>query len=286
MRASGGVDGLVVGGYGDPRLCQERLTGGRQADAARVTLQQFDAELGLELGDRLRQRGLCDVQLLRGAGDLSLFRHGDEIVQRVRPKRHRSPLGHGQTGPSQSDRRPSTVRTCPFSIPHATGRSWHATSAARVRRTPVRAAITPTKRGLGPRHDARQTPLARSSTRLGVVDSSAAVRASITCASGYRFANPSEHPGNGRADDRCGRNAGASVDPNRTPATRPKQQRDRICRTVPCPRSEASGLSAGLRGSATGEGRERRELAVKPTPGPCCVLDAAGLATSRSSWFA
>lgn len=33
----------------------------------------------------------------------------------------------------------------------------------------------------------------------------------------------------------------------------------------------------------TGEGRERRELAVKPTPGPCCVLDRARSATARSS---
>jgi hypothetical protein len=62
------------------------------------------------------------------------------------------------------------------------------------------------------------------------------------------------------------------------------EQVDRTCRTVPCPRSEAgpSGLSAGLRGSATGEGRERRELAVKPTPGPCCVLDRARSAKGLS----
>ena len=54
----GGVDGVVVGGDSDARLCQEHLTGGRQADAASVTLQQFDAEVGLEVGNRLRQRGL------------------------------------------------------------------------------------------------------------------------------------------------------------------------------------------------------------------------------------
>jgi hypothetical protein len=37
------------------------------------------------------------------------------------------------------------------------------------------------------------------------VDSSDATRASITYASGYRFANPSERTGNSRADDRKGR---------------------------------------------------------------------------------
>ena len=35
--------------------------------------------------------------------------------------------------------------------------------------------------------------------------------------------------------------------------------------------------------ASAGEGRERRELAVKPTPGPCCVLDRARSATARSS---
>ena len=68
---------------------------------------------------------------------------------------------------------------------------------------------------------------------------------------------------------RSGLSIRGAVTITHTPTFRRKQRRARICRTVPCPRSEAgpSGVSAGLRGSATGEGRERRELAVKPLPG-------------------
>ncbi|MNT49089.1 hypothetical protein D3C72_1859170 [compost metagenome] len=37
---------------------------GRQLDAARVAFKQFDAQIGLQRGDTLRDRGLCRVELV------------------------------------------------------------------------------------------------------------------------------------------------------------------------------------------------------------------------------
>ena len=54
---------LLGGVESVPRLLQERGTGGRQADAAGVPLEQGQPDARLELGDRLGQRRLCDVEL-------------------------------------------------------------------------------------------------------------------------------------------------------------------------------------------------------------------------------
>jgi hypothetical protein len=48
------------------------------ADAARRAVGKRDAQLGLELGDLLRERGLRDVGLLRRAREAALFRERDE----------------------------------------------------------------------------------------------------------------------------------------------------------------------------------------------------------------
>jgi hypothetical protein len=44
--------------------------------------------MGLELRDRLRERGLGDVQPPRGSRDLPLLGDGDELLQLPRPERH------------------------------------------------------------------------------------------------------------------------------------------------------------------------------------------------------
>ena len=45
-----------------------------------VALKQLEADVGLEVSNRLRERGLGDVQPLRGAGDLPLFRNRYEVA--------------------------------------------------------------------------------------------------------------------------------------------------------------------------------------------------------------
>ena len=53
-----------------------------------MPFEQLQAELGLELGDRLRERRLGDVELLGRARDLSLFRDGHEVAKLVGPEAH------------------------------------------------------------------------------------------------------------------------------------------------------------------------------------------------------
>ena len=69
------------GGQGRPRLLEEDLSGGSERDPAGVPLEQLQPEVRLELGHRLRERRLGDVQLLRGKGDLALFCDRHEVLQ-------------------------------------------------------------------------------------------------------------------------------------------------------------------------------------------------------------
>jgi len=48
-----GLSGIRLCGDGRPRLLEEPLACRRELDAARLALQQLDAEFGLQLGDRL-----------------------------------------------------------------------------------------------------------------------------------------------------------------------------------------------------------------------------------------
>ena len=68
--------GFLRGAHREARLLEEQGAGGREVHAARVALEQADADGLLELGDHLRERGLGDVELGRGAGYLALF-HDD-----------------------------------------------------------------------------------------------------------------------------------------------------------------------------------------------------------------
>jgi hypothetical protein len=54
------------------------------------SIEQLDAELTLELGDRLRERRLRDVQLLRGPDELALLGDRYEVEHLAAPERHRS----------------------------------------------------------------------------------------------------------------------------------------------------------------------------------------------------
>jgi hypothetical protein len=85
--------GVVGGGQGHARLCQEGLARGGDRDPTGVALEQLNSELGLQLRERLGQRRLSDVELARGAGYLALIGDGDQVAEVLQPNRHRSPSG-------------------------------------------------------------------------------------------------------------------------------------------------------------------------------------------------
>ena len=60
---------------------QQRLPHHRQPHAAAVAVEQRRAELPFQHPDLLAQRGLRDEQPLRGAGEVQLLGHGDEVPQ-------------------------------------------------------------------------------------------------------------------------------------------------------------------------------------------------------------
>ena len=64
-----------------PRLPREDRPGLRQRDDAARPLEQLDAELGLELADRLRERRLADVQALGRAPEVQLLADREEVAQ-------------------------------------------------------------------------------------------------------------------------------------------------------------------------------------------------------------
>lgn len=79
-----GGDGVTRGGDGRqdrPRVAEEALAGGEQADAPRGPLEQRRAELVLEAADLAAERRLRDVQATRGAADVLLLGDGDEVAQ-------------------------------------------------------------------------------------------------------------------------------------------------------------------------------------------------------------
>src|SRR5690606_11137220 len=69
----GGVDGLAGGG-------EERLTGGGEPDAAAGAVEQLGAQLALQPGDLVTQRGLDDPALLGRAGVVARLGDGDDIA--------------------------------------------------------------------------------------------------------------------------------------------------------------------------------------------------------------
>ena len=63
------------------RLRHQRGAGRRRRDAAARALEQLDAELELELAERLAERRLGEVQLERGARDAAALGDRDEVAQ-------------------------------------------------------------------------------------------------------------------------------------------------------------------------------------------------------------
>ena len=60
---------------------QQRLARGRQRAAAAGAMEQLGAEIVLERGDLAAQRGLCEVQLFCGTGEVAEAGHLDEAAQ-------------------------------------------------------------------------------------------------------------------------------------------------------------------------------------------------------------
>ncbi len=71
--------------------------GGRQLDAAARAPQQRHPELGLEPPHLLRERGLGDVRGLGRAAEVTVPRHGDEVLEL--PELHEGRLSSGPSGP-------------------------------------------------------------------------------------------------------------------------------------------------------------------------------------------
>ncbi len=79
----GGEADLALGLDHGARLLEERSPCVGQPYPLGVAFEQLQAELALELGDRLRERRLGDEQLLCGTRDLTLVCDGDEVAQLV-----------------------------------------------------------------------------------------------------------------------------------------------------------------------------------------------------------
>jgi hypothetical protein len=64
-----------------PRALQERASGVGQLHLPGGADEEVDPEVAFELSDRRAKRWLGHVQPLRGAAEVQLLRHGDEVPQ-------------------------------------------------------------------------------------------------------------------------------------------------------------------------------------------------------------
>ena len=64
-----------------PRFGEKGAPSVRQLDAAIRPMEEADAEILLEPANLLTERRLRDVQALRGAPEVQLFRDGDEVTE-------------------------------------------------------------------------------------------------------------------------------------------------------------------------------------------------------------
>ena len=79
---------LAFGLDGGPGLLEERLARVGQCDSSCVALEQSQPEFGLQLGDRLGERGLGHEQPPRRRGYLTLLGDGDEIAEMIAVEGH------------------------------------------------------------------------------------------------------------------------------------------------------------------------------------------------------
>lgn len=82
--------GIVDAGEDADRLGLEELSRRGERHLPRGAVEQRDVELGFELPDRVRQRGLRDVQLLGRLAEMARVGHGDEVAKM--PELHRDLL--------------------------------------------------------------------------------------------------------------------------------------------------------------------------------------------------
>ena len=71
-------------GEGAPRVDEEAAAGLGEAQRPALAAEQRAAELRLEAAQRTRQRGLADVDGLRGAGHVLALGHRHEVPQLLR----------------------------------------------------------------------------------------------------------------------------------------------------------------------------------------------------------
>ena len=74
------LDALDLG-EDPPRTLGDRAPGVGGDDAAAGALEELDAQLGLEPAHLVRERGLRDVQLLRGAGEVAMPVDGLDVPE-------------------------------------------------------------------------------------------------------------------------------------------------------------------------------------------------------------
>ena len=123
---SRGVDGVQDA----PRVAKEGLAGRRQLDPSRRAGEQRRADGGLELADRLGQRGLRHVQPLGGLAEVPGLRDGDEVLQVA--DLHASSV-HGDPGCDASNvRRRTMSRERPSSARSRRGASGFRPRCARA----------------------------------------------------------------------------------------------------------------------------------------------------------
>jgi hypothetical protein len=67
-------------------MAQELVAVMGDRQPARMAVEQLDAEIGFQLLQRFRNRGLRDRQVLRGPRDGALLGDGDEILDLARVK--------------------------------------------------------------------------------------------------------------------------------------------------------------------------------------------------------
>ena len=75
---------LAHGSHGrehGPRSVERGRAGGRQARGAAGSVEEWCAEVLFELADLCADTGLADVDARRGAGEIRLLGHGDEVLE-------------------------------------------------------------------------------------------------------------------------------------------------------------------------------------------------------------
>src|SRR5207248_1591960 len=91
------LQGVGGGGECGSGLLVEQLAVGGERHTVRLPVQQLDAEFALQLRDRLRQRGLREMELLGGTRDLPFLDHRDEVEKLSSLEAH-APCPERRTG--------------------------------------------------------------------------------------------------------------------------------------------------------------------------------------------